>query len=51
MRILWVELDAEKTQTRMPQGSSVTATRLIPGRGYEVCIMCIVIVSYQPIYM
>ena len=30
-----MELDAEKTQTRMPQGSSVTATRLIPGRGYE----------------
>ena len=27
----------------MTQGSSVTATQLIPGSGYEVCIMCIIV--------
>ena len=47
MRILWVESDAERTRCRMTQGSSVIAIKLIPGRGNEVCIKCIVDLSFQ----
>jgi len=36
MRILRVESDAERTRCRMTQGSSVIATKLIPGRGNEI---------------
>ena len=47
-RLEHVRTSAEMTRTKeAAKGNSVIATKLIPGRGNEVCIKCIVDLSFQ----
>ena len=48
LRLEHVRTSAEVTRTKeAAKGGSVIATKLIPGRGNEVCIKCIVDLSFQ----